>query len=573
MRLLPALQGMLIAMLLLLGQASVAADAKDRERLEREEFFAPEGYGKGPGRPLEQDVERVRELFTPDAGRMIDIDSVFSSPDNQPALPDVESGESVSIAEIRARALKNNLSLQIANFDPVIAETRTREERAKFDQILFANARLGRQDWPPASGDIVRLASDNTLLDDEIAKLSREEQQVDFAEAELGIAIPLRTGGTVTLSTPLEHKKIKGRLGADEYRSALRFSVSQPLLRGAGVEVNEASIRIAGYQQRAVSLETRLQSIRVLSLVDKAYWEIYQAWAELDVRRQQYEIASQNLALVNRRVEEGLSAAIEARRAEIGVSDRIEALILAKTRLKLSQRQLKFLLNDEMLRLNSDNMLVPATPPTLVNYDFDREKIAAAAMDNRLELLALELKLAADQVNIDYLQNQTLPLFTLDYNYGALSDSEGSLGRAYGDGFDRFEDWSVGLRFEMPISNEARRQQLQRAVQQRLQRFATRTLQEQTVRREIYDSLDQVEQNWQRIIAARQQVVLAGVNYEAELKQFREGLRTMTEVLEMLTRLGEAQVKEVRAIKDYQVSLIDLAYATGTLLGYSRVEF
>ncbi|HYD33435.1 MAG TPA: TolC family protein, partial [Methylophilaceae bacterium] len=75
------------------------------------------------------------------------------------------------------------------------------------------------------------------------------------------------------------------------------------------------------------------------------------------------------------------------------------------------------------------------------------------------------------------------------------------------------------------------------------------------------------------IIAARQQVILAGVNYEAELKQFREGLRTMTEVLEMLTRLGEAQIKEVRAIKDYQVSLIDLAYATGTLLGYSRVEF
>ncbi len=308
-------------------------------------------------------------------------------------------------------------------------------------------------------------------------------------------------------------------------------------------------------------------------MVDKAYWEVYQAWAELDVRRQQYEIATQNLAMVNRRVEEGLSAAIEARRAEIGVSDRVEALILATTQLKLDQRQLRFLLNEGVGSMDKDSMLVPETQPTLQYYDFDRDKIVSAAMDNRLELLALELKLAADQANIDYLQNQTLPLFTLDYSYGALSDSERSAGRTYRDGFDRFDEWSVGLRFEMPVSNEARHQRLQRAVQQRLQRLSTQTLQEQTVRREIYDALDQVEQNWQRIIAARQQVILAGVNYEAELKQFREGFRTMTEVLEMLTRLGEAQVKEVRAIKDYQVSLIDLAYATGTLLGYSRIEF
>ncbi|HYD32961.1 MAG TPA: TolC family protein, partial [Methylophilaceae bacterium] len=494
--------GVPLVMLLASVQSVHAADIQDQDRLAREEYFAPEEYGKGPGRALEQDYERSRDVLSPEAGKKIDLDSVLNLSDNEPALPDIKAGEPLSIAEVRARALKNNLSLQIASFDPQIAETRTLEERAKFDQILFANARVGRKDLPSASGDIVRFTSDNPLLDSEIVKISREEQQVDFAEAELGVAIPLRSGGTVTLSTPLEHKKTDGRLGADEYRSALRFSISQPLLRGAGVDVNEASIRVAGYQQRAVSLETRLQSIRVLSLVDKAYWEIYQAWGELDVRRQQFDIASQNLALVKRRVEEGLSAAIEARRAEIGVSDRIEALIMARTRLKLSQRQLKFLLNDETLKMNSEDMLVPATLPTLLNYDFDRERIVATAMENRLELLALELKLAADQASIDYLENQTLPLFTLDYKYGALSDTEGELGRSYGNGFDRFEDWSVGLRFEMPISNEARRQQLQRAVQQRLQRLATRTLQEQTVSREIYDSLDQVEQNWQRIIAA-----------------------------------------------------------------------
>ena len=94
-----------------------------------------------------------------------------------------------------------------------------------------------------------------------------------------------------------------------------------------------------------------------------------------------------------------------------------------------------------------------------------------------------------------------------------------------------------------------------------------------TVKKEIYDALDYVDQNWQRILAARQQVLIAGINYEAELKQFNEGLRTMTEVLETLSRLGEAQIKEVRAISDYQISLVDTAYATGTLIGYSKLDF
>jgi outer membrane protein TolC len=107
-------------------------------------------------------------------------------------------------------------------------------------------------------------------------------------------------------------------------------------------------------------------------------------------------------------------------------------------------------------------------------------------------------------------------------------------------------------------------------VQERSQRLVTQQLRELTVQREIFDALDTTEQNWQRILAARQNVILAGVNYDAELKQFNEGLRTMTEVLNALSRLGDTQMREIKAIGEYQVALIDLAFATGTLLGYNH---
>ena len=333
-----------------------------------------------------------------------------------------------------------------------------------------------------------------------------------------------------------------------------------------------AGIRIAKYEQQAVDVKTRLQAIRVLAATERAYWQVYQAWGELDVRRQQYENAADNLEMVKKRVANGLTAAIETNRAEIGVAERRDALITANTTLKIRQRQLKLLLNDTQYPLDSKTLIVPQTTPTLLHFDFEREELIQKALSGRLELLELELKLAADLTKIDYLKNQTLPLFMLDYSYGSLGRDTGSFDGAFNQAIDgNYSDWAVGMRVEIPLSNELRKAKLERAVQERLQRLSTQQLRELTVKREMYDALDNTEQNWQRILAARQNVILAGLNYDAELKQFREGLRTMTEVLETLTRLGDAQLREVRAVTDYQISLIDLAFATGTLLGHSHV--
>lgn len=514
-------------------------------------------------KPLQIDIKKALDSFKNNEN----FNAVSPSVNNQ-------SSNLVSIADVRTAALKNNLAIKVAQIDPMIAAAEAREERAKFDNVIFAYAKYGQFDTPKMSDDKVEFKSDNPALNAQQLKLSVLEQNKESLELEAGIKIPLRTGGTVLLSSPLENKVSKGKFESDEYRSALRFSISQPLLRNAGTNVNEASIRIAEYSQQAVQLKTRLQSIRIIATVDKAYWALYEAWSQLDVRRQQFEYANQNLAMVKNRVKEGLTAAVEINRAEIGVADRMDALIVAETNLKLAQRQISFYMNDLKDDVNLGNPLVPSTLPNLLKYEFNRNKLLEDALSGRLELLEQELKLAADLSKIDYLENQTLPLFTLDYQYGALSDTNNRLGNSYRNVLNGdFNDWSIGLKFEMPFTNEARKAQLDHAVQQRNQRLATKTLQTLTVKKEIYDALDYVDQNWSRILAARQQVLVAGLNYEAELKQFNEGLRTMTEVLETLTRLGEAQIKEIRAITDYQISLVDTAYATGTLLGYSKLAF
>lgn len=567
--------------LLCLASAAFADEAmqQSEQRLVAPDGLVLEQFSSDKPKSLQQSAEEWQAEQN-DNNKEIKIDlqqslQPFKEPEHDgisPSLKDLP-GRQLSIQSVRALALQNNLSIQVARFDPEIAAQTLREEEAKFDRILFAYAKYAVKDTPSISGDNVEFTAANPALNKQQLKLTTLEQEKKETSLEAGIKIPLRTGGTVTVSSPFNRIDSAGLVDSDEFRSALRFSFSQPLLRNAGRDVNEASIRIADYSQVGEQLKTRLQVIRVISLIDKAYWDLYKAWGMLDVRRQQYEYAHQNLLMVKRRVKEGLTARVEINRAEIGVTTRLDALVVAKTKVKLAQRQLQFLLNDLDHNQSETFNIIPVTEPNLLKFSFQRDKLINDAMTNRIDLLNQELKLSADLVKIDYLENQTLPMFTLDYQYGALSNTEDSFGNTYQDLFNGdFNDWSIGLKFEMPLTNEARKARLQRAVSQRLQRLTTKTLQTLTVKREIHDALDYVDQNWQRILIARQQVLIAGMNYEAELKQFNEGLRTMTEVLETLTRLGEAQVKEVRAISDYQISLIDAAYATGTTLGYSQIE-
>lgn len=539
-------------------------DEAVHQRLERSEYLTLSSHARQAPETVEQGLERMKQQPPSPIGPSAVADAVSAAP----------AHIDLPLADARARALQHNLDLVVARMDPAVAGTLVSEEEARFDDLIFAKARFSRKETPPYDGEVAKFTDVDPLspLNGETVKLTEIAQTTEYLDIEAGVSIPLRTGTRVTLSVPFDEKRTFQGVRSDQYRSALRFSISQPLLRDAGLNVNQAGIRMARYEQRVTDIKTRLQAIRVLAAVDKAYWALWSAWGELDVRRQQYEYAAQNLGMVRKRISEGLTAAVEANRAEVGVAERLEGVIVAETGVKIRQRQLKLLMNDPALPLDAPTWVNPALPPLLVAFDFDRSKLVEHALGGRLELLELELKLASDLTKIDYLDNQTLPQFMLEYSYGSLGRND-AWGSSFTDSLGGdYPDWAVGVRMEMPLTNELRKSRLRRAVYERQQRLSTRQLRELTVRREIHDALDQMQQNWQRILAARQNVIVAGINYEAEQKQFREGLRTMTEVLESLTRLGEARIREVRAISDYQQTQVDLAFATGTLLGYSRVN-
>ena len=171
------------------------------------------------------------------------------------------------------------------------------------------------------------------------------------------------------------------------------------------------------------------------------------------------------------------------------------------------------------------------------------------------------------------MHNQALQLVTMYYSY-----NKHGLGDSRDDSFDllfkkRFEDHRFGVQLLVPLGNEAAKSRLRQAFYQRRQRLATRESRKELIELEVLNAIDQLEANWQRILASRQRSILDGRLFEAEKRQFELGLGTSTDVLEAQTNFADAQSAEILALAEYQIALVDLSYASGTLLGAAKIQW
>jgi outer membrane protein TolC len=457
-----------------------------------------------------------------------------------------DSTRQLTLAEVRALALANNLDLRVQLVAPDIAKATITEEEAKFNSVFFANY------------------SQN---DQNIANQLQNQQGTFANRTQLGVRIPLATGGTVTVQP--QYTSTSNGIADDQ--GGVQFSISQPLLRGAGLDANTASIRVARLQGQVVDVRTKLEAMRVLANADKAYWNHYRTYRELEVRKQQYDLAIIQFERAQRRVDNGDAPQVELIRAQSGVGSTLEQLILADAGLRNRQRDLKRILNDPALPMPGGTLVLPATQPNPLGLQLDANLMAEGAVRNRMEMLELELQLAVDASNVEVARNAALPLFTVDYSYELFGQGSG-VGNTFSNIGDS-DQYIVTARAEIPIDNEARLSQLRRAVLQRVQRLATKDARALAIRQEVYNAVDGLDTAWQRILAARLESIFAARTYEAEVRQFEVGLRTSIDVLEAATRLGDAQSREVNALSGYEIALIDAAFATGTIIGGTRIRW
>lgn len=496
-------------------------------------------------------ADRARSTQTPDEAR----EEFLKSPPGLRRTAEEAGRVELSIEQSRADALANNLDLAVQLLEPTIARETITQEEARFEAVFFGNARQSRFDQP----------TDTALSGSNVESLG----------GDAGLRIPLRTGGAITIDLPFNRTETDNLFSTlnPSYSTDLSLSLSQPLLRNAGVRTNTHAIRVAQYQSLISEARTKLEVIRVIADVDRVYWRLYAAQRELEVRKQEYDLAVAQLERARRRVAKGDAAEVEITRAEAGVAQRVEAIILAENAVRDAERLLKRILNRPDLGMETATIVELSTAPNPMRYELDAIDLADAALATRMEMLELELLIAQDVSSIDFARNQKLPLVTLDYRYNI-----NGLGSVWNDSLDlmldrSFEDHVVGLSVEVPLGNNAAKSRFNQAIYIRLQRLATKDQRRAQIINEVFNALDQLEANWQRVLASARSALLEARVLEAEQRQFDLGLRTSTDVLDAQARYANARSAEIRALAEYQIAQVDLAFATGMLLGASKVRW
>jgi len=500
-------------------------------------------------------------VAAPETLRQIEPIDLKEAEEEETLTPDRDEPElaelQISLEECRALVLENNLDLKVQLINPAIAAERVSQEEAHFEAAFSANAIYSKSNTPVAS--TIEIAGN----------------QVDFTYTDLGVNIPLRTGGNITFDLTDIRTKTDSfwAIYNPSYDSDLSASISQPLLRNAGKRVNTYAIRFAEYNMQIADASTKLAAIRVIAEVDKAYWGLYAARKLLEVRRQQYELAETLFEQTERLVDIGIKPPIELIRTRAGVAERLEAIITAENGVRNTERYLKRMLNKSGLGMETGTVLIPSTEPDPVRYELQKEQMIASAIENRMDMLELELQLAQDASTIEYRRNQTLPLVTMEYRYNM-----NGLGPARSDSYDilfdnTFNDHRVGLQVSIPLGNKAAKSRLRQAIYERAMRLASRDSKKAQIKYEVLNQIDQLEASWQHILASRQTTILRDQQCQAEKRQYELGMLTSTDVLEAQTDLADAQRMEIRALTEYQIALVDLAYATGTLLGAAKVQW
>jgi len=456
------------------------------------------------------------------------------------SIPEIE----MTIEQVRAATLANNLDLKIDLLDPAIAQRAVDIERAKFEATFYGSARYN---------------------------ISETETGISSTsnDYEAGVEAPLYTGGSISVGLPFGESDSDNSDGVAD--AAVSVSFIQSLLRGAGTRINTQSIRIAGYQKHAVDARTKQSTIYLLAAADISYWRLYMACRELDVRREQYKLAQDQLHHARLKVASGSSPRIEIVRAEAGVSSRIESLINAETTVQNRQLDLLRIMNQEDMPLNANITIAPKTEPKPLGLDIDEEKLVKVALSNRMETIRLELQLAIDELDVESARNATLPDISISYSYLTQTEAGDTI-HALGDFGDKTSDYhSIGLSASIPLGNRAAKARLERARLQQLQDQVSYENLQQTIQQEVYDVARSLRNSWRRILAAEKSVDAAYRDYKVEQSQFQLGRSRSTDVLYSATGLAEAQLSRIRALAEYEIAQIYLAQATGTLLGHSRI--
>lgn len=465
----------------------------------------------------------------------------------------------LSLAEAIEIAFMNNVDIRVEQENVRRNRLSLLLEESQFDPSLRLDSRADRTVRSSTSGIETGPSGTNRIV--------QENQRINA-----GLNQRFRWGGDYDLNIGQFRSKASFQTLNPTISGNLLFSFTQPLLQGFGREITQMPIRIA--QVDIAISEVAFQSLvaTVLLEVANAYWDLVFQLKNQDVQRQTHQSAERLLASVRAKVESGLLAPIEILVAEAGVASLEESVVIAEKGVQDTEDRLRLLLNLPELSMVAPPSIQPTDRPVQTKKPMDESNLLKWAVDQRPEVKENRLLLQNRSRAIRIAEDRLSPSLDLVGNIGL-----NGLGGDFTDEIDQltsgsFHQWEAGLVLSFPLGNREARTNLriEKTEMKKAELAQEKIVQEIT--QETKEGVRRVRTDFQRIKTTRRARLLAEEKLNAGNERFHLGLISSQDLLEFQDDLADAKAKELKALTDYNKSLVNLDKVTGTLLNRFRIE-
>ncbi len=501
----------------------------------------------------------------------------------------------VRLRDCITMGLEKNLGLTIERYNPEYAREGIRIAKGAFDPYFAASVHWDGAKQPrpyvkvqsykkkfavgrdPQTGQPIY----KTFNIPYNTKLHIGNSETEGETYKMGIQGKFATGIQYTLGAGFTRSwtdQKNNMWGNPLYSAATTVSLEIPILRGFGVDVNMAPVRVARNNWRIAkeSLDDYMQTFITQIVAD--YWTLYYWREQTGAEEYTLDLAKNLLYVTSNKRAVGLVASNEVIQAEARIASQEQALLSSRNAIRDSEDNLRYIINFEMNDLYRPKALrpyqyhlVPLEKPQVTDVNLNEAELIETALIKRKTLEVAKLQLKNAKENLKVAKSNLLPKLSVVTEAG-MTGVGNTHDRAFTDeASGRHLNWMVGLDFVTPVffwSFVGDYRQAKYAKEQ-----ATLSVEnvQQAITIEVRTAIRAVQTNRKRISAAREATRLAYEQLYYEQEKYKAGLVTTYEVLELQSDLAQALSAEIKALVDWRISMSELSRAVGLALDFNDV--
>jgi outer membrane protein TolC len=344
----------------------------------------------------------------------------------------------------------------------------------------------------------------------------------------------------------------------------LSFQVKQPLLRDAWQELNLAGVNISKLNYRIALTAFRQKTEEVSTEVISLYWALARARRDREIQQWLLEWTRETLKKVQDR--KGIDATdVQIKQAEAALESRKAVLFRAEKQVMDVQDALVRLLSDSQINLLSDFEIVPISAPDTTETKFEQSETLRLALSNNPEIQQARLTIEVAQINVDVAKRQKMPKLDLvaSARMQGLDRYQGSAQYQLNDA--DYVSYALGITFEIPLGNRQREAEFRkRKLEHRKANSILQNTSDQLAA-QVKERIRLSETSYDEIQVQKDAVDASKIHLQAvkDTEAIRKELTPefLLVKLQAQETLSNAQRAEIKAVTDYNISLVDPFYS------------